>query len=114
MVRLAFRCMWDPESPFYVKPRLSAELLSWAWKFNRASTQSQVDRAAPVLRDLHFAGRECYREWASVWNNEFELCERGMLILCNTERGLEEETRAADYARGLGIAAEVLTPSAAA
>jgi D-amino-acid dehydrogenase len=39
------------------------------------------------------------------------LSERGMLMLCNTEHGLEEETRAAEYARGLGIVAEVLTPS---
>jgi D-amino-acid dehydrogenase len=37
-----------------------------------------------------------------------------MLMLCNTERGLEEETKAAVYARRLGISAEVLTPSATA
>jgi D-amino-acid dehydrogenase len=114
MVRLGLRWMWNPESPFYVKPRLSADLLSWAWKFHRASTQAHVDRAAPLLRDLHLASRECYREWASLWNNEFDLVERGMLMLCNTERGLEEEARAAEYARGLGIAAEVLSPSATA
>ena len=114
MVRLGLRWMWSPESPFYIKPRLSAELLSWAWKFHRASTQAHVDRAAPVLRDLHLASRDCYREWASLWNNEFNLVERGMLMLCNTERGLEEETKAAEYARGLGISAEVLTPSATA
>ena len=43
------------ESPFYVKPRLSNELLRWGWKFHRAATQARVDRAAPVLRDLHLA-----------------------------------------------------------
>ena len=50
----------------------------------------------------------------SLWNNEFNLVERGMLMLCNTERGLEEETKAAEYARRLGISSEVLTPSATA
>ena len=114
MVRLGLRWMWNPESPFYVKPRLSADLLSWAWKFQRAATQAHVDRAAPVLRDLHLASRDCYREWASLWNDEFNLVERGMLMLCNTERGLEEETKAAAYARRLGISSEVLTPSATA
>jgi D-amino-acid dehydrogenase len=114
MVRLGLRWMWNPESPFYVKPRFSADLLSWAWKFHRASTQACVDRAAPLLRDLHLASRECYREWAALWNNEFDLVERGMLMLCKTEHGLEEETKAAEYARGLGISAKVLTPSAAA
>jgi D-amino-acid dehydrogenase len=114
MVRLGLRWMWNPESPFYLKPRLSTDLLSWAWKFHRAATQAHVDRAAPMLRDLHLASRDCYREWASLWNNEFNLVERGMLMLCNTERGLEEETKAAEYARRLGISSEVLTPSATA
>jgi len=114
MVRLGLRWMWNPESPFYVKPRFSADLLSWAWKFHRASTQACVDRAAPLLRDLHLASRECYREWAALWNNEFDLVERGMLMLCNTEHGLEEETKAAEYARRLGISAKVLTPTVTA
>jgi D-amino-acid dehydrogenase len=114
MVQLGLRWMWNPESPFYVKPRWSIDLLDWAWKFQRAATQAHVDRAAPLLRDLHFASRDCYKEWAALWNNEFNLAERGMLMLCNTEHGLEEEAKAADYARGLGLAAEVLTPSATA
>ena len=106
--------MWNPESPFYVKPRLSADLLGWGWKFHRAATQAHVDRAAPVLRDLHLASRDCYREWAALWGNDFGLTERGMLMLCNTEHGLEEEVKAAEHARRLGIAAEVLTPAATA
>src|SRR5205823_13734337 len=72
------------------------------------------DRAAPVLRDLHLASRDCYKEWAALWNNEFGLTERGLLMLCNTEHGLADETKAAEHARRLGIAAEVLTPSATA
>jgi D-amino-acid dehydrogenase len=111
MVRLGLRWMWNPESPFYVKPRLSADLLSWAWKFHRASTQAHVDRAALVLRDLHLASRDCYREWAALWNNDFHLIERGMLMLCNTEHGLAEEAKRAEYSRRLGISADVLTPS---
>ncbi len=114
MVQLGLRWMWNPESPFYVKPRWSSDLLAWGWKFHRAATQAHVDRAAPVLRDLHLASRDCYREWAALWNNEFNLTERGMLMLCNTEHGLEEETKTAERARRLGISAEVLTPSATA
>lgn len=114
MVQLGLRRMWNPESPFYVNPRLSTDLLGSGWKFHRAATQAHVDRAAPVLRDLNLASRDCYREWAALWNNDFDLTERGMLMLCNTEHGFEEEAKAAEYARRLGIAAEVLTPSATA
>lgn len=114
MVQLGLRWMWNPESPFYIKPRWSTDLLAWGWKFHRAATQAHVDRAAPVLRDLHLASRDCYREWAALWNNDFNLTERGMLMLCNTEHGLEEEVKAAAHAHRLGIAAEVLTPKATA
>ena len=114
MVQLGLRWMWNPESPFYIRPRLSPDLLGWGWKFHRAATQSRVERAAPLLRDLHLASRECYREWAAQWGDDFILSERGMLMLCNTEQGFEEEAKAAGIARRLGISAEVLTPSATA
>lgn len=114
MVELGFRYMWNPESPFYVKPRLSADLLEWGWNFRRAATRARVDRAAPLLRDLHLGGRECYREWARTWSDDFNWTERGMLMLCNTEHGLAEETKAAEHARRLGMGAEVLTPAEAA
>jgi D-amino-acid dehydrogenase len=63
---------------------------------------------------LHLASRACYKEWALLWGNEFDLVEQGLLVLCNTERGLEEEVNNATRARQLGIPAEVLTPKATA
>ena len=114
MVQLGLKWMWNAESPFYVKPRLSADLLDWGWKFYRAASQAHVERAAPRLRDLHLASRACFKEWAALWGNEFGLTEQGLLMLCNTERGLEEEVNNATRARQLGIPAEVLTPRATA
>jgi D-amino-acid dehydrogenase len=35
VVGTAFKWMWNPESPLYIKPRLNWELLSWGWKFMR-------------------------------------------------------------------------------
>src|SRR5438045_3261232 len=57
MVRLGLKWMWDPQSPFYIKPRWSLELLSWGMKFWRASNARHVRRAGAVLRDLHLASR---------------------------------------------------------
>ena len=39
MVGMALRMMLDPASPFYVRPRLSADLLEWGWLFTRAATE---------------------------------------------------------------------------
>ncbi|HTS21003.1 MAG TPA: FAD-dependent oxidoreductase [Casimicrobiaceae bacterium] len=109
VVRQGLRWMWNPESPFHVRPRLSGDLLDWAWKLARAATPQQVQRSAPVLRDLHLASRACYEAWAAQWDDAFELVTKGLLAICATEHGLEEETRVAGLAQRLGMPAEVLT-----
>ena len=48
MVALALRWMWDPESPFHLKPRVSADLLDWGWKFYRACTKAHVAVELPA------------------------------------------------------------------
>jgi D-amino-acid dehydrogenase len=114
MMARALRWMWSPESPFYVRPRLSADLLGWGWRFWRAANARAVADAAPLLRDLHMASRKCFEEWAGSWDDDLGLVKRGLLMLCNTARGLEEEAETAEQARALGVPAEVLTPREAA
>ncbi|HMJ88446.1 MAG TPA: FAD-dependent oxidoreductase, partial [Candidatus Acidoferrum sp.] len=108
MVALGLKWMWNPQSPFYIKPRLDADLLSWAWKFWRASNASHVQRSAPLLRDLSFASRACFEELAALPNNDFGLVKRGLLLLCKTQHALEEEATYAGKANDLGVPAEVL------
>jgi D-amino-acid dehydrogenase len=68
MVALGLKWMWNPESPFYIKPRLDWELLKWGWQFWRAATAARVERAAPLLRDLSFASRACFEELDAAWS----------------------------------------------
>ena len=42
MIAKGVRWMFDSESPFYVRPRLSRELLSWGWKFYRHANEDHV------------------------------------------------------------------------
>jgi D-amino-acid dehydrogenase len=64
MVALGLKWMWNPESPFYIKPRLDLGLMSWGMKFWRAASPEHVKRSAPLLRDLSFASRACFEELA--------------------------------------------------
>jgi D-amino-acid dehydrogenase len=102
------RWIWKPTSPFYIKPRLSRELLDWGWKFYRAANAAHVARAAPLLRDLHLASRACFEELALQTHCDFGLVQKGLLMLCKTDRALEEEARLAQQACQLGVPAEVL------
>ena len=108
MVALGLRWMWNPRSPFYIKPRWDLELLDWAWKFSRASNARHVERSAPLLRDLHIASRVCFEELSALPATDFGLVRKGLLMLCKTTHALDEEARAAEQARRLGIPAEVL------
>lgn len=114
VVALGLRYMLDPESPFHVEPRVSADLLDWGWKLHRAATRDHVERSAPVLRDLHLASRACFEEWDALWDHAFEFVGKGLLVLCRTEDGLAEEARVAAFAGRLGIPADVLSAAAVA
>jgi D-amino-acid dehydrogenase len=104
MVALGLRWMWNPESPFYIKPRLDVDLVRWGLGFWRAATADRVKAAAPVLRDLSLLSRRCFDEMGL----DFGLVKKGLLMLCKEQRTLDEEGHTAEKARALGIPAEVL------
>ena len=108
MVSLGLKWMWNPESPFYLRPRCSWDLISWSWRFWRSCTRKHVERSAPLLRDLNCASRERYEQLAGELG-DFGLTKNGLLMLCKTARGLHEEAHMAEQAQTLGIPAEVLT-----
>jgi D-amino-acid dehydrogenase len=114
MIAYGLRAMWNPESPFYVRPGLNLQLADWSVKFAQAATPERVAQAAPVLRDLHLASRQCYIELAEEHGNDFCLEQRGLLMLCKTPQALHDEVGTAAVANALGIPADVLTPVGAA
>ncbi|MGE3109228.1 MAG: NAD(P)/FAD-dependent oxidoreductase [Phycisphaerales bacterium] len=113
MVWTGLRMMRNPRSPFYIKPRLSLDLMNWGWKFMRACTPQRVERAAPVLRDLNLHSRACYEELSSEWaarGEEFGFTKRGLLMLCKTEQALEHERHLGARGKQLGVPGEFLSP----
>lgn len=107
MVALGLKWMWNPASPFYIKPRLDAELLGWGIKFWRAANAAHVRRSGPLLRDLSLASRACFEEFAALPETDFGLVKKGLLMLCKEQHTLDEEAKMAAQARALGIPAEV-------
>jgi len=110
MVALGLKWMWNPESPFYIKPRLDWDLISWGLKFWQAANRSHVDLCAPLLRDLHLASRAEFEVLSQLANDDFGLLKRGLLMLCKSQHALDDEARYAQQAQLLGIPAQVLSP----
>jgi D-amino-acid dehydrogenase len=109
VISQGLRWMRDPESPFYVQPRLSWDLLKWGTRFYMATNVDQVAAGSELLKELHLASREMYCKWQEE-GIDCSLATRGLLMLCNSEHGLEEESQLAEKARQLGIPASVLDP----
>ena len=62
----------------------------------------------PVLRDLSQASRQLFSELADEEGFDFGLKKRGLMMLCKTQKGLDEEAEVAEQAEELGVEAEVL------
>ena len=113
-VARGLKWMLNPKSPFYIRPRFDAGLADWCWKFFRAANAGHVERAAPLLRDLHLASRKIFEELADGTSNDFGLVRRGLLMLCAKQPTLDHEALIAERARALGVPASVVTPAEAA
>ena len=110
VIGLGLKWMMSRESPFAIRPRLSLSLLSWLWNFWRASNQQQVDLNSPLLRDLNLAGRQAFLELEQELPGGFEFVKRGLLMLCASQEGLDEEVEVAELANDLGVPAVVMNP----
>ncbi|ASW73502.1 amino acid dehydrogenase [Chryseobacterium piperi] len=108
VVAQGIRWMFDSKSPFYVKPSLSTQLLSWGLKFLKHSNQKHVDRSAQAIRDLNLASSSLYNEIAGKEEFDFELNQNGILMLYKTEKVAEEETELAHKAISLGLPVDIL------
>jgi D-amino-acid dehydrogenase len=107
------RWMANPESPFYIRPRLDPELVRWLWQFRRACTTRHLDRAVPVLRDLGYASLALYRELAGIEGLRFGFEENGALAVYRTAKGFAEGRHEAELLGRSGIGVDVLDAGSA-
>lgn len=56
------RWMLDPESPFYIRPRLDPALIRWLWRFRDYCNPQAVHAAVPLFRDMQRASLDLYRQ----------------------------------------------------
>lgn len=105
VISQGMKWMLDPKSPFFLRPRLDFDLARWVWLFFRHANAGHVQRHEQLLRDLGLESRRLHVELAK--ERGFHLEERGLLMLCQSEKGLEEEAEVAQDAVRLGLDVEV-------
>jgi D-amino-acid dehydrogenase len=109
MIAKGIRWMFNSKSPFYVRPRLSGDLIRWGLKFYAHANHSHVEKSVPVLKEISAMSKSLYRDLAKEPDFHFGYEERGLLMLYQTSETEKEEVNAANLANRNGVEARVLS-----
>ncbi len=105
------RWMLDAESPFYIKPRLNAELFNWLIRFVYSSRRDVMLRSLPVLRDLLFSSAALFAELSKNAGFDFSYQRNGALWVCLSKERLEHEKRETDLFEKFNIPVQLMNQS---
>jgi D-amino-acid dehydrogenase len=112
VVKKGIQWMFDPSSPFYVKPRTDLDFLKWAWAFNKSCNPAHVKRSIPVIRDIAVMSHELYEDLEREEGFDFHFEKKGLLMMCQTEKMLEQEIKLMEIAKELDLEAVALDQKA--
>ncbi|ULQ51512.1 NAD(P)/FAD-dependent oxidoreductase [Flavihumibacter fluvii] len=109
IISQGIRWMFDEKSPFYVKPSLSWNLVSWGLKFKQSATASKVEKAGPYLRDINLLSRSLYESLKALPRFDFSYERKGILMYFRDHKTAEEEIHLAEKARKMGLDVDTLS-----
>ena len=112
IVSQGIRWMFNSKSPFYVKPSLSQQLISWGLKFMKSANARHVTESALPLRDINLLSRSLYSTLAQQDGFNFGLERKGIIMYYKTAAVAEEEAHLAKQANNMGLDAVVLDKAA--
>jgi len=108
VVKKGIQWMFDPSSPFYIKPRMDLDFLQWAWAFNKSCNAKHVEESIRVIRDISLLSEDLYKDIQGEAGFDFKHEKKGILMLCQTEKMLEEEIKVAKMAHEIGLEVDEL------
>ncbi len=108
IIAKGLKWMFQPESPFNVKPTLDMQSLFWLLSFFRNANQTNVDRCKQTILDLNLYSHELYGSLSNDSGLEFEMGKHGLFMLYKTEKAEKEEVELAQQAQELGLDVAIL------
>jgi D-amino-acid dehydrogenase len=109
MISKGIRWMFNSNSPFYVKPRLSGDLIKWGYHFYKSATKEHVERSAPALKEISLLSKSMFKQLSTELPLNFGYHERGLLMLYQNRETEHEEMETAALANAHGIEAHIIS-----
>jgi len=108
VLKKGIKWMLNPNSPFFLKPRIDLDLIKWIIKFNSFCTSKHVNKNKYFLRDINLYSLNLYKELKKNDDFDFDLKLSGLLMMCKEEETLKEEEVLVNEAKNLGLDAQIL------
>lgn len=109
MITKGIKWMFNPSSPFYVKPRLDIDFLKWSFAFKNSATAQKVEKAIPIIKEFNLLSSELYADLKASGDFDFHYQQKGLLMCYQTEKAGEEEWKVGQRAIKEGLQVENLT-----
>lgn len=103
-----FKWMFNPKSPFYVKPSLNKALIDWGLNFAKSATKKNVIKSAIPLRDISLLSQHEFVKWTKIPGFEFAYEHKGMLEVFQTEAVAKHAHHTVEKANELGLDVSLL------
>lgn len=108
MISKGLKWMLNSSSPFYIKPRLDADLISWGWKFMRSCSKKHVQRSLAAIKEINELSKGLYHEMHESVDFDFHLEDRGVLMAFKTSKAEKSEYSVMQAAQDLGLDVSLL------
>ncbi len=102
----------DPESPFYIRPTFSPDLLRWLWQFQKYCNAKAYWRAIPLIHDMQRESLSLFREWIAAEKIESYFRENGGLTIYKDARAFDAVCKEVEELRAYGIHFDILDTKA--
>ncbi len=103
IISQGLKWMLSPTSPFYIKPRLNADLMQWGYHFWKNSNAKTVEKNSPHLNNILQLSRKLIDDLRNDIGDDFEMETIGCLMMCKQQKTLDHEFHLADEAEQFGL-----------
>ncbi len=104
------RWLASPKSPFYIRPRLDRELLTWLWQFRRFCNERSARETFGVLLAMKQRSLAILTQLCAAGSLAPSFTAPGIVVACKTPEGFEKACRSVPQAAALGVPLRVLGP----
>jgi len=109
ILKKGIKWLTNSSSPFYIKPKIDIDLISWLWNFYKHCNTDHVQSNMIHLLNLNQKSKDLFKELSKNVMKDFGLQEKGILMLHRTPKGQHENALFQSQAQSLNLETRMLS-----